>query len=192
MEPDLAQLPQALPQDLRRLADLATAKPTAFEITPDAGERAAIAEALGIPHVRKLRFVGEIAPLGQTDWVLRGDLGATVVQDCVITLGPVTTRIDEKVARSYCADIPEITAAEVEMPDDDTVEPLPATLDLAEVMIEALSLALPAFPKATGADLGQAVFAGEEITPMTDDDAKPFAGLQSLRDQLKNKGDGAD
>ena len=118
---------------------------------------------------------------------MSADLGATVVQDCVVTLDPVTTRIDEPISRSYVADIPEIEASEVEMPEDDTVEALPETLDLAQVMIEALSLALPPYPRIEGADLSVAVFSEPGVTPMSDDDAKPFAGLGALRESLENK-----
>jgi len=75
------------------------------------------------------------------------------------------------------------------MPEDDTVEALPVNLDLVQVMTEALSLALPLYPRADGADLGEAVFTQPNTAPMTDDDAKPFAGLGALRDSLENKGE---
>jgi len=170
-----------------RLADLATRKPTAFELVPTAQERQAIAAELGITGVRKLRFTGALTPQGRHDWTLAADLGATVVQDCVVTLDPVASRIDEAISRSYLSQMPEIAAAEIEMPQDDTIEGLPETLDLAQVMIEALALALPPYPRSAGADLSQAVFAEPGVTPMSDDDAKPFAGLGALRESLENK-----
>lgn len=171
-----------------RLADLATSRPTAFDLVPTAPQRLAIAQALGIIGIKKLRFAGALAPQGKTDWVLTARLGATVVQACVVTLEPVTTRIDEDVALSYVADMPEIEASEIEMPVADSVEALPESLDLAQVMIEALSLALPAYPRAEHADLGAASFAAPGITPMKDEDAKPFAGLAGLRESLEKKG----
>ena len=67
--------------------------PTAFEITPDKADAlAALAAELGVNALRKLRFAGEIKAMGKKDWKLAGRLGATVVQDCVVTLEPVTTR----------------------------------------------------------------------------------------------------
>ena len=176
-----------LPTSHLRLADLATRKPTTFELIPTANERKAIAAALGIVSVKKLRFIGALAPQDRKDWTLTAELGATVVQDCVVTLDPVTTRIDEDVIRSYVADIPEIEASEIEMQVDETIEDLPETLDLAQVMIEALSLALPPYPRSEGADLANTVFTEPGRAPMTDDDAKPFAGLGALREQLENK-----
>ena len=178
-----------LPRSQLRLADLATRRATSFELVPTADERRAVAEALGIIGVKKLRFSGQLEPMGQTDWRLQAELGATVVQSCVVTLDPVTTRIDEPVMRNYLANLPEPEAAEAEMPEDDTNDPLPAVIDLAQVMIEALALALPLYPRAEGADLGDAVFTEPGAAPMTDDDAKPFAGLGALRESLGKKGD---
>ncbi|MFO8124956.1 YceD family protein [Yoonia sp.] len=179
-------MPQ-LPKSHLRLADLATRKPTDFELVPTPDERKAIAAELGILGIKKLRFAGALTPQGRQDWTLTADLGATVVQECVVTLEPVTTRIDAKLTRSYVADMPEIEAAEVEMPVEDTVEELPETLDLAQVMIEALALELPLYPRAEGAALPDAVFTEPGIAPMTDDEAKPFAGLGALRDRLEKK-----
>lgn len=172
-----------------RLADLANRKPTHFDLTPDANARTKIADALGIAGIKKLRFTGQIAPAGKRDWVLTAELGATVVQPCVITLDPVTSRVDEKIERRYLADYEEIAASEVEMPEDDTVEAAPETLDLNHVMTEALALALPPFPRSQGAELGQLVHTEAGKDAMTDDDAKPFAGLGALRDALQNKAD---
>ena len=170
-----------------RIADLPKTRPTAFELQPDADARRAIAEELGIEGVRKLRLSGEIAPIGKADWQLTGRLGATVVQACVVTLAPVTTRIDEDVTRLYLADMPEPeveAGAEIEMPADDSQEPLPAVLDLKRVMTEALALALPLYPRAEGAELSEAQFAAPGTAPMTDEDARPFAALKDLRDKL--------
>ena len=101
-----------LPRKILRLGDLSTKRPTSFELVPVDGERAAMADVLGIPELKKFRFTGEIAPQGSRDWQLKADLGATVVQDCVVTLAPVTTRLDEQVFRVYSADVEEIDAEE--------------------------------------------------------------------------------
>ncbi|WP_435704908.1 YceD family protein [Yoonia sp.] len=176
-----------MPQSQLRLANLPTGRPTPFELTPDAAERAAIAQVLDILAVKKLRFTGTLTVQGKRDWVLQADLGATVVQPCVVSLAPVTTRIDEQIKRSYVAQMPEIDASEIEMPVDDTVEELPETLDLAQVMIEALSLALPPYPRLPDAELEQTVSAPPGVTPLQDEDTKPFAALGALRESLEKK-----
>ena len=154
--------------------------PETFDVTPDAEARAALAERLGILGLRKLRLSGQFVPEGKRDWRLDAELGATVVQACVVTQTPVTTRIDETVERRYLARMPDLPEGEeIEMPDD-TIEPLPATLDLGAVMAEALTLALPPWPRAEGAELGEHVHAEPGTRPMTDEDARPFAGLKAL------------
>lgn len=183
MEPPLPDLPR----HTLRIADLPNRRETTFSLAPSAQERAAVAEALDILGIRKLTFTGTLSPMGRSDWRLEAELGATVVQACVVTLEPVTTRIDEAVTRQYMADLPAPAGGEEEMPEDDSIEDLPSSLDLAAVMIEALSLALPPFPRADGVELGEAVYADDGVTPMTDEDAKPFAGLAGLRDRLSKK-----
>ena len=171
---------------LIRFAALREARALPFSLAPGAGACAALAGELGLVALRKLRFEGQLVPEGKRDWRLEARLGATVVQPCVVTLEPVTTRIDEDITRHYLADLPaQPEAAEVEMPEDETVEPLPETLDLEEVMAEALALALPLYPRAEGVDLGEAVYTEPGKRPMSDEEAKPLAGLAELLKKQK-------
>lgn len=173
---------------LIRFAALREARALPFSLTPDAEARAALAERLGLIALRKLRFEGELVPEGKRDWRLEARLGATVVQPCVVTLEPVTTRIDEDITRRYLADLPaQPEGEEVEMPEDETVEPLPQTLDLEEVMAEALALALPLYPRVEGAELGEAGFTEPGKRPMRDEEAKPLAGLAELLKKQKRE-----
>lgn len=167
------------------LARLPRSADRTFELLPDAATRDRMAAELGLLGLRKLRLTGRLVPEGKRDWRLEASVGATVVQPCVVTAEPVTTRLDEPVARRYLAVMPEPEGEEVEMPEDDSAEPLPAALDLLAVLTEALALALPQYPRAAGAELGEAVFAAPGVAPMTDEEAKPLAGLAALRDRLK-------
>ncbi|SPF76677.1 hypothetical protein ALP8811_01690 [Aliiroseovarius pelagivivens] len=180
-------------QHVLRVADLSTGAATPFELIPTDAECKAIATDLGLPALRKVRFKGTLTARGKTDWQLKAQLGATVVQDCVVTLDPVTTRIEEPISRRWVRDLPELEAGdETEMPDDETLEQLGAEIDLGEVMTESLALALPLFPRADGAALDQANFAAPGVAPMRDEDARPFAGLSALRDQLASKSESED
>lgn len=175
--------PKGTPRPLK-MAALSRHQPFTFLIEPDAEARAALAGELGITQVRKLRFAGALTPEGRADWLLQADLGATVVQPCVVTLAPVTTRIDQTVTRRYLVRWQDPEAgSETEMPEDDTAEPLPEVLDLAEVMAEALALALPDYPRADGADLGEAVFTEPGAEPLTEERVHPFAALAKLKDK---------
>lgn len=169
-----------------RLGDLPTTRPTAFRLEPDAADLADLCAALGLSALRKVRLEGELSPRGKRDWDLHARLGATVVQPCVVTLAPVTTRIEEDVDRRFRADLPEPPpGAEIEMPEDDALDPLPETLDLGRVLAEALALAVPEYPRADGASLGDAVFTEPGLAPLTDEAVRPFAGLARLRDPIE-------
>lgn len=168
-----------------RVADLPQNRPTRFELRPDAPAMAALAQELGLNELRKLRFAGEIRAMGKRDWEVVAELGATVVQDCVVTLDPVTTRIDQKLRRSFIAGMEYAESEEeVEMPEDDSSEPLGSHIDVQEIMEEALALFVPQYPRKDGAVLGESVHAQPGVAPMRDEDTRPFAGLAALRDQL--------
>ena len=166
-------------------------RPQPFDIVPDEGARAALAQELGLSALRKLRFTGDIRSSGKRDWVLSGQLGATVVQPCVQTLEPVTTRIDVPVERRYLAGWTptEEPGAETEMPEDVSTEPVPATIDAWTVMAEDLAIAVPDYPRAEDAPpLGEMVVTEPGRAPLRDEDTKTFAGLAALKDKLGGNG----
>ena len=151
-----------------------------FDIAPTPEEAAALARLLGAQAVRKLRFAGSLSPLDGGGWGLDATLGASVVQTCVVTLEPVTTRIDQTVRRRYEPEAGLRAAGLVVDPDeDDEVEPLGDRIDLGLVAIEALALALPAYPRKQGATLGPAI-AGTAA----EEEPKPFAALAALRGKV--------
>lgn len=170
-----------------RLAALRSGGVHDFRLEPDAEVRAEIAGELDLLGLKKLRLEGRLVPEGKSDWRLDAMLGATVVQPCVVTLKPVTTRIDTEVRRLYLAEFTTPQGDEVEMPEDDDQEPLGREIDLAAVMIEALSLALPVYPRADEAELGEANFTEPGKQAMTDDDARPFAALAALKAQQSDE-----
>jgi uncharacterized metal-binding protein YceD (DUF177 family) len=146
-----------------------------------------LAATLQVTQLRKLRFAGEVAALPGGGWELTGTLGATVVQPCGVTLEPVSTRIDERVVRRYLPDLTMPEGGEAEVPEDVDTEPLGSEIDAGAVMLEALALAIPAFPRSEGAELGEAVFAPPGVEPMGDADARPLAALAALRDRLAGR-----
>lgn len=174
---DTAALPWTWPM---RVAELAGRKPTRFDLSPDAAIRAAIADWAGITAVEALRFAGTLTPRGRSDWELEARLSARAVQPCAITLAPVTTELTEAVTRRYLADMPEPTGDEIEMPEDDTTEALPSVIDLGAVALEALELALPLYPRAPGAELGDMTVTEPGAAPLTPEATRPFAGLADL------------
>lgn len=174
-----------------RVAAIAGRTSTHVKFRPSTPERAAIAQALDLLDLPALEFDGEIRPSGKRDLVLKGKLTATVVQPCSVTLEPVTTPILETVTRQYLADFTLPEGDEVEIPEDDTLEPLPEVIDAAAVAVEALALSLPLYPRAPGVELGEAVFTEPGKEALRQEDLKPFAGLAGLVLKSGAKPDGA-
>lgn len=186
--PTPADHPAALPSQPYRSATLGSRKVTRFTFAPEARDRKAIAAALGLIDLPKLHVKGEILPVGRHDYTVKADLAATVVQPCIISLAPVTTALQDKIERRYIRDYAEPEADEMELQADDDSEPLPEVIDVAAIAIEALTLALPLYPRAAGAELGEAVFADPGVEPLKDVALKPFAGLAALAEKLKGSG----
>lgn len=163
---------------LRQLRDLEAFD---FDIAPTPTELPAIARLLGTQAVRKLRFEGRLTPLPGGGWQLDGRLGATVIQTCVVSLDPVTTRIDQPVRRAWLPQGAALAAEITVSPDeDDEIEPLGDRIDLGLVAIEALALALPPYPRKPGATFTAAggVEAPDAAEP------RPFAALAALRGKI--------
>jgi uncharacterized metal-binding protein YceD (DUF177 family) len=176
---DFVDLPPPY-SEIKRISELATRKPNRFKLSLDQQVRAAIAAWAGVEELRMLNFEGEVSARGRSDWELTGKLTARVVQACVITAEPVITEIREEVRRRYLADLPEPSGDEEEMPEDDTLEALGSTIDLGHVALEALELAIPLYPRAKDAELGEVSSAPAGATPVDDEVIKPFAGLADL------------
>lgn len=157
-----------------------------FTFSPDGDQLQQIATRLGVLSVRKLALTGQIQAQDKGRWSMETQLGATVDQACVVTLEPVRTRVECEGQRFFAPDQAVDTAAsEVEMASDDT-DPLPDQIDLLDIATEILSLEMPDFPRSDAAEASQWTYAEQGVTPMSDQDAKPFAALAGLKQKLTN------
>jgi len=151
------------------------------DVLANAEQRAAIAERLEISAVDHLeaklgltRFRGGMRVLGQ--------LKAQTVQPCVITFVPVIQHIEEPIDRIFLpsADAPKTSTAHPEGfvdLDADVPDHFEGNeVDLSELIIESLALALDPYPRAEGASLEQIGI------KLDDDEVSPFASLKSLID----------
>ena len=178
----------AMPRPTRfRTGGLSPRKPTRFSFVPDAAERTVLARDLGLIALYRLELAGEIRPAGRDALELEATLTAAADQACSVTLAPVPAKVSETVRRRYVAGLETPDGEEVEMPEDDSVEPMPEVIDLSEIAAEALSLALPLYPRAPGAEFAQGLHAADGVTPLSDADLKPFSGLQDLAAKLAGK-----
>jgi uncharacterized metal-binding protein YceD (DUF177 family) len=144
-------------------------------------QNAAIAEQLKITAVEKLdarlhakRFRGGIQVLGR--------LEAVIEQPCVISFEPVTQVIDEPIDRVFLPSHDKAHAAPagaeifVDVAGDDEPDRFDGPeVDLSDLIIETLALAIDPYPRAAGASIDTVV--------KDDDDGEisPFSRLKALK-----------
>ena len=176
-------------QAIIRFSDINPRKPYKFDIRPSNDICTSIANDLELLSLSKLRLDGALSATGKNSWRLKARIGATVSQACVLTLAPVQTRIDSDIERNFLplkfeGKSSDGLDSEAEMDQDETLEQLGTAVDLIKMLVEALALELPTYPKVAGASFEKKTFAAPGISPINDEDVKPFANLSSLIDKL--------
>lgn len=167
------------------VADMPSGREISFDLVFDKDQLLEARGKLDILDVQKMRFTGTLVPRGRKDWKLEATIGASVTQACVVTLEPVKTRIDDTVSRIFVTNWEEPDAdSVVEMQEDVNEDPLGTEVDLEAIAIESVALAMPDYPRSQNAALEEAVFTEPGVTPMTDEGAKPFAGLAALKEKM--------
>lgn len=149
-----------------------------------AAELAACAQYLDILGVDRLVVSYRIKPLSGGRYSLSGKLEADVVQACVVSLDPVPATLNDAFEAEF-----RPGAAEPETADDEEIEALSATefepienhrLDAGRIIVETLLAALPAYPRAPGAELEST-----EAVPPAAASTSPFAKLAALKPKDK-------
>jgi uncharacterized metal-binding protein YceD (DUF177 family) len=179
--PALWQIPatvETVPEDGRR-----------FDLVADDATRAAIAKVASVRELPRLEAHFDVTRRGAGGLHITGLVSGTVGQNCVVTLEPLTSAIEEKVDVVF---LPEQALARPKPDDDeddkelrevkwDDPEPLiGGTVDLGTLAIEFLIVGIDPYPRKAGA-----VF-----DPPPEDKAgdSPFAGLAKLKSQAGGEG----
>jgi len=125
-------------------------------IEATAAECDALARRFGLEGVRSLSARLELVPKPSGAVSLRGTMRAVVDRACVVTLEPMTERIEAPLSvlfRPEGAAAREVTL-DVELEEDE--EPLSGgVIDAGEVVAQTMALALDPWPKRPGARLGE-------------------------------------
>ena len=144
---------------------------SAERIIADSTERALVAKRLGLPAVSSLT-----ADLMLTRWhgegvKVAGRFDAEVEQVCVVTLDPFPATVSDTIERYF---LPNARAAEPEADIDSFAD---GVIELGEVVVESLSLALDPYPRKPGAE-----FHGVEDGPGSAEPvSSPFAVLAGAK-----------
>lgn len=154
-----------------------------FEASAD--ERSQLAGSLGLVEIPALSAEIALRRSQNGTIYLDGRLTAEVVQNCVVSLVPVTQAIDEEIslrfvqADSPLASTPATPGAEINV--DPTLEDPPEivtgrAIDLGSIVVEHLVLTIDPYPRAPGASPPENPAADSE-----DSRDSPFSVLEKLR-----------
>src|SRR5215470_19732588 len=149
-----------------------------FILVADERTRAAIAKLAGLRTLPRLEARFEVMPRGRDRLHVTGTIAATVGQDCVVTLEPIDSEIEESVdlvfAPPAAPTIVEEEGARIEVTPVDAPEPLiGGSIDLGAITSEFLMLAIDPYPRKAGVAF--------EPPAKDEDTGGPFAALAALK-----------
>ena len=155
--------------------------PVAYEATE--AERVALAELNDVLEIRSFKIEALVEKWRSDGIKVGGTVLAEVVQECVVTLQPVTAQLDFPIEATFVREGSKLDAANVaEMIVDPEGDDPPETFDGMKIDVGALasemfSLALDPYPRVDGAELPNEA---------SDENAvSPFAGLAALKGSLQ-------
>ncbi|MDA9409314.1 YceD family protein [Bradyrhizobium sp. CCBAU 45384] len=160
------------------------------ELEASAAERQAMADVAGLRDVLSAHADFDVEPKSGGRVQVTGRVRARIGQNCVVTLDPIESEIDEEVDLTFApeAETRRLEDLIEEGQDDegppDVADPPEAIvngiIDLGRIATDALFLAIDPYPRKPGA-----VFEAEVAAPDPED--HPFAALKALQDNKQGK-----
>lgn len=133
----------------------------------------ALAGRYGLSAVSSLRWTLDIAPWRRRGVAVRGRLEALIVQQCVVTLEPVETQIDEAIDERFDEVEPEAADA------DNAPEPMvDGRADVGTVLEQYFAMGIDPYPRKPGIDFEGFSTSREEGAA---ERPNPFAALKDFR-----------
>jgi uncharacterized metal-binding protein YceD (DUF177 family) len=159
------------------------------DLQADETIRHAIAQVGDLREVLSTQASFDVTPKSAGRYHVTGRVRARIGQDCVVTLEPMESDIDEAIDLTFAPpdQIPEMAALidDAEHSDGDTPDPLEAIengiIDLGRIATDALYLAVNPYPRKP-----DAVF--EPLIEAEDPEDHPFAALKALKVEPKKPG----
>jgi len=151
-------------------------------------ERSGLAARFGIVALERFKIHARLSAGPQRDWFrLVGEIEATPVQNCVVTLEPVTGEIRTGFDLVL---VPEDQNEDISPEGPDFEYYRDQEVDIGEVATVELALALDPYPRKPDAELDDAGSAGKGVAVLSEteyqsaqrnDRRAPFAALAELR-----------
>jgi hypothetical protein len=147
------------------------------ELVADERTRQQIAKIANLRALPRLSATFDLAPHGREGLRVTGRVAALVGQDCVVTLEPVDSELDEAVDLVFVPpsiSVPDGSTAAMDIAADDPPEALvEGMVDLGIIATEFLLLGIDPYPRKAGV-----VF---DLPAAGDSGTSPFAALAALK-----------
>ena len=160
-----------------------------FEATRE--ELKQLASEFQIKEIRSLKVKYDIESWLKTGFSVKGLLHAVVVQNCIISLVPIETIIEEEFCINflpesegnlYESDITSEGVIEIDYLKSDPPDLFSGTeIELGKVAEEQLALNLPAFPRAKGVKFSKEIDDQHDSSSTAKSQDTPFAVLAKLK-----------
>jgi uncharacterized metal-binding protein YceD (DUF177 family) len=157
-----------------------------LRLDADADALAALARLWNVMEVRKLHAELQVARWKKDGIRVKGRVIADLVQECVVTLEPVESHIDEPVEATFVPDGSKLARAltleAAEMVLDPEGPDLPDvfagdTIDLGQTVTEHAAMAIEPYPRKPGVAFPDHI----ESTEKDDKRPNPFAALKNWK-----------
>lgn len=145
-------------------------------------ERAQLAKRFGLLEVPMLVAKLSVHPARADQTIeVTGYFTAAIVQQCVVTLEPITNHIEQELKVLFAApELLELGAGPSDMNEED-MEPIrDGAIDLGELVAQNLGIALDPYPRKAGVGLLEASYGEEKVVP------GPLAELINLKKNPKD------
>jgi uncharacterized metal-binding protein YceD (DUF177 family) len=162
-----------------RLSELADTPEHKVEIVATAAERNALAARYSLLSLDTLAAQLTVRSDVSGEVVVDGHLQAEIVQECVVTLEPVSETVASRFEQRYTP-LQAHPVTDLVIGPDDIEPPEPTigdSIDLGELVAQFLSLAMNPYPRAADADAQADQYRADGPPD------GPFAALAKLREQ---------
>ena len=149
-------------------------------------ELAKLTQILNIEELKVFSFQGQFIQVNKNDYILSASFNATLIQLCIISLRPIKTKINHKINQCYSAE-EKVNKSKYISIDHDSVEKeqIKSEINVGDIMLEALSLEIPLYPKKKNLRFKGLTITDSEIKPLDQSLNNPFFSLKEH--QFKNK-----
>ena len=165
-----------------QIADEIDLKGLEVSFEADEAERKALAARFELQSLENLSAVLTVNRSDKTGEVeVRGNLSASYIQKCVVTLVPVALLVEETIEAFFGNGCDEQITAEIDVDRPNAPEPIiDNVIDLGELVAQQFAVSIDPYPRAPGAKIPtDGIIFGQKMDQSGEN--HPFAALRRLK-----------